>query len=122
MIETGIARQLDAVGRITLPKELRKSLGFKDRELLEIYTEDDKIILRKCERQKQDIFTGSEEDLIEYKGKLVSKESIRELSKLDGLIKSYIPLVFARSFPRLRASFFMYYVIWLHRRMIKKEM
>ena len=64
MIETGIARQLDAVGRITLPKELRKSLGFKDRELLEIYTEDDKIILRKCERQKQDIFTGSEEDLI----------------------------------------------------------
>ena len=34
MIETGIARQLDAVGRITLPKELRKSLGFKDRELL----------------------------------------------------------------------------------------
>lgn len=45
MIETGIARQLDAVGRITLPKELRKSLGFKDRELLEIYTEDDKIIL-----------------------------------------------------------------------------
>ena len=45
MIETGIARQLDAVGRITLPKELRKSLGFKDRELLEIYTEDDKILL-----------------------------------------------------------------------------
>ena len=91
MIETGIARQLDAVGRIPLPKELRKSLGFKDRELLEIYTEDDKImrfkiILRKCERQKQDIFTGSEEDLIEYKGKLVSKESIRELSKLAGLI------------------------------------
>ena len=40
MIETGIARQLDAVGRITLPKELRKSLGFKDRELLEIYTEN----------------------------------------------------------------------------------
>ena len=77
MIETGIARQLDAVGRITLPK---------DRVLLEIYTEDDKIILRKCERQKQDIFTGSEEDLIEYKGKLVSKESIRELSKLAGLI------------------------------------
>ena len=53
---------------------------------LDIYVEDDKIILRKCERQKQDIFTGSEEDLIEYKGKLVSKESIRELSKLAGLI------------------------------------
>ena len=84
MIETGIARQLDAVGRITLPKELRKSLGFKDRELLEIYTEDDKIILKKY--APTDIFTGDRDDLIEYKGKLVSKESIRELSKLAGLI------------------------------------
>ena len=85
MIETGIARQLDAVGRITLPKELRKSLGFKDRELLEIYTEDDKIILRKCERQKQDIFTGSEEDLIEYKGKLVSKETPVDILVTPGI-------------------------------------
>ena len=48
MTDTGIARQLDAVGRITLPKELRKSMNFSDREVLEIYTEDDKIILKKC--------------------------------------------------------------------------
>ena len=84
MIETGIARQLDAVGRITLPKELRKSLGFKDRELLEIYTEDDKIILKKY--APTDIFTGEREDLIEYHGKLVSKKSIEELAKKAGLI------------------------------------
>ena len=44
MINTGIARQLDSVGRITLPKELRKAFGFAEREVLEIYTEDDKII------------------------------------------------------------------------------
>ena len=65
---------------------IKKVFGIEERDSLEIYVEDDKIILRKCERQKQDIFTGSEEDLIEYKGKLVSKESIRELSKLAGLI------------------------------------
>lgn len=85
MTDTGIARQLDAVGRITLPKELRKSLNFSDREVLEIYTEDNKIILQKCQNPK-DIFTGSTEDLIEYQGKLVSRKSIRELSKLAGLI------------------------------------
>lgn len=85
MTDTGIARQLDAVGRITLPKELRKSLNFSDREVLEIYTEDDKIILKKCQNPT-DIFTGSTEDLIEYRGKLVSKKSIKELSKLAGLI------------------------------------
>ena len=86
MKNTGVVRRLDELGRITLPMELRKVFGIEERDFLEIYVEDDKIILRKCERQKQDIFTGSEEDLIEYKGKLVSKESIRELSKLAGLI------------------------------------
>lgn len=85
MTDTGIARQLDAVGRITLPKELRKSMNFADREILEIYTEEDKIILKKC-KEPADIFTGSTEDLVEYQGKLVSKESIRALSKLAGLI------------------------------------
>ena len=85
MTDTGIARQLDAVGRITLPKELRKSMNFSDREVLEIYTEDDKIILKKC-TESADIFTGSTKDLIEYKGKLVSRESILELSKLASLI------------------------------------
>ena len=84
MIETGIARQLDAVGRITLPKELRKSLGFKDRELLEIYTEDDKIILKKY--APTDIFTGDRDDLIEFHGKMVSKKSIEELAKKANLI------------------------------------
>lgn len=83
MTDTGIARQLDAVGRITLPKELRKSLNFSEREVLEIYTEGNKIILQKCQ-EPADIFTGSSKDLIEYHGKLVSKESIRELSKLAG--------------------------------------
>ena len=84
MIETGIARQLDAVGRITLPKELRKSLGFKDRELLEIYTEDDKIILKKY--APTDIFTGDRDDLIEFHAKMVSKKSIEELAKKANLI------------------------------------
>ena len=88
MIETGIARQLDAVGRITLPKELRKSLGFKDRELLEIYTEisaqKNAIMIKKHE--PVDVFTGSDKDLIEYEGKLVSVASIEALAKLAGLI------------------------------------
>lgn len=106
MIETGIARQLDAVGRITLPKELRKSLGFKDRELLEIYTEDDKIILRKCERQKQDIFTGSEEDLIEYKWKIVSKNQPANYQSLLVNLIIY-PFSVARSFPRLPGRLFL---------------
>lgn len=81
---TGIVRRLDELGRITIPIELRRSLGIGDREALEIYTESNKIILAKYE--PTDIFTGSDQDLIEYKDKLVSKESIKELAKLAGLI------------------------------------
>lgn len=85
MTNTGIARQLDKLGRITLPIELRKSLGFADRETLEIYTEDDKIILKKASAPV-DIFTGSTENLIEFEGKTISKDSIQKLAKLAGLI------------------------------------
>ena len=85
MTDTGIARQLDKLGRITLPMELRKSLGYEERETLEIYTEGDKIILKKCS-EPADIFTGSKKDLIEFEGKMVSKSTIKKLSKLAGLI------------------------------------
>ncbi len=84
MKNTGIVRRLDELGRITIPIELRRLLGVGDRDSLEIYTEDNKIVLAKYE--PADIFTGSEKDLIEYHGKLVSKKSIEELSKLAGLI------------------------------------
>ncbi len=85
MINTGIARQLDPVGRITLPKELRNAFGFAEREILEIYTEDDKIILKKC-TEPADIFTGSKKNLIEFEGKMVSKDSIKKMAKLAGIV------------------------------------
>ena len=52
---------------------------------MEIYTEDDKIILKKCS-EPADIFTGSTKDLIEFEGKLVSKDSVKKMAKLAGLI------------------------------------
>ncbi len=84
MKSTGIVRRLDNLGRITLPIELRRSLGIDDRDSIEIFTEDNKIILQKY--SPCDIFTGDDEDLIEYEGKMVSKKTIKALSKLAGLI------------------------------------
>lgn len=86
MKNTGIVRKLDELGRITLPIELRRNLGIDDRDPLEIYVQDDQIILQKYE--PSDIFTGEKEDLINYHGKRVSKATIAELAKLAGLIES----------------------------------
>jgi len=85
MKSTGIVRRLDELGRITIPIELRRTLDIEDRESLEIYVEDEKIILQKY--LPVDIFTGSRQNLIEYKGKKISKESIEEMARLAGLIK-----------------------------------
>lgn len=83
MKETGIVRRLDELGRITLPIELRRTLNITERDSLEISVENNKIILTKYE--PVDIFTGNKDNLIDYCGRKVSKESIIEMAKLAGL-------------------------------------
>lgn len=84
MKSTGIVRKLDALGRITLPIELRRTLNVSERDPLEIFVDNGKVILQKYE--PTDIFNGKKENLVEYHGKRVSKESIIELAKIVGLI------------------------------------
>ena len=80
MKSTGIVRRLDELGRITLPIELRRNFDVNERDPLEIFVDDDKIILKKY--NPADIFTGEDmDDLIDYKGKKVSRKSIIELAK-----------------------------------------
>jgi looped-hinge helix DNA binding domain, AbrB family len=83
MRDTGVVRRLDELGRITIPMELRKVFNIKDRDSLQIYVENGKIVLEKYE--PTDIFTGESDELIEYKGKKVAKATIIELAKLAGL-------------------------------------
>lgn len=83
MKSTGIVRKLDELGRITLPIELRRSLNVNERDSLEIFVDEDRIILKKY--NPSDIFTGEMDDLVEFHGKKVSKASIIELAKLAEL-------------------------------------
>ena len=47
MKSTGVVRKIDDLGRIVIPKEIRKSLGIRDGENLEIVVEDNNIKLSK---------------------------------------------------------------------------
>ncbi len=47
MKSTGVIRRIDELGRIVIPKEIRRHLGIRDGESLEIFTEEDRIILKK---------------------------------------------------------------------------
>lgn len=83
MKSTGIVRKVDELGRVVLPIELRRNLNIQEKDSLEIFVDDEKIILKKYE--PADIFNGSMDDLIDYKGKKVSKNTILELAKIAGI-------------------------------------
>ncbi len=47
METTGVVRRIDELGRIVIPKEIRRSLGIKDGASLEIYVDRDVVALKK---------------------------------------------------------------------------
>ena len=67
MKSTGIIRKVDDLGRIVLPIELRRTLGIEERDPLEIFVQEDLIVLRKSSLVC--IFCGSDEDVDDYMNK-----------------------------------------------------
>ena len=61
MKSTGITRRIDDLGRIVIPKEIRKNLKIKENEVLEIFINNDEIILKKFSP-----FNDSEKILSDY--------------------------------------------------------
>ena len=77
MKSTGIVRKLDELGRIVLPIELRRTFDLSVKDPIEIYTDDDMIILKKFQRTC--VFCNSAENVVEYKGRTVCTECLNEL-------------------------------------------
>ena len=50
MKNTGVIRKIDELGRIVIPKEIRKNLNIRNGEDVQIYIEEDKIILKKYQK------------------------------------------------------------------------
>ena len=78
MKSTGIIRKVDDLGRIVLPIELRRMLDIEERDELEIYMENERIILQKYEPSC--IFCGSSRDLVSYRGRNVCQDWIRQMT------------------------------------------
>lgn len=80
MKSTGIVRNIDELGRVVVPKELRKKLGIANTDPVEIYVEGEKIILTKYHPACH--FCGSVDNVVEFKDKIVCKTCINELSNI----------------------------------------
>jgi transcriptional pleiotropic regulator of transition state genes len=74
---TGIIRRVDDMGRVVIPKELRKALNFNCEDSIEIYVKDDKIVLQKY--KPGCLFCDNINDTIIYMGKHICKECLKEM-------------------------------------------
>jgi len=72
MKASGIVRKVDPLGRIVIPKEIRKVMSINEGDPLEIVKEDNQILLRKYSRGC--IFCGGDKSITEFKGMLVCEE------------------------------------------------
>lgn len=78
---TGVMRKVDQLGRVVIPKELRTVLDIEDnKDLLEIYVEGDKIILKKFTAGCS--FCGKEAKLTIFKDKTICTDCINELKSM----------------------------------------
>mgnify|MGYP003795187595 CR=1 FL=1 len=71
MKSTGIVRQVDPLGRIVIPAEIRKTHGIKPQDDLEIFVDADKIILKK--HITSCLFCGSTDNIVSYRGAMFCK-------------------------------------------------
>ena len=76
---TGVVRNIDELGRLVVPKEMRTTLGIDYSDPVEISIEEDKIVIRK--HAPYCIFCQSTEGLSEFKGKKICKECLSEMTK-----------------------------------------
>ena len=77
MRATGIVRKVDELGRIVLPIELRRTMGIKVKDPVEIFVEGDQIILAKHETGC--LFCGETENVLTFKNKTLCRKCISEL-------------------------------------------
>jgi len=80
MKSTGIVRDVDCLGRVVLPKELRDTMNISQKDPLEIYVEGDNIILRKYEPAC--LFCGNAGETVTYKDRKICKDCLHELKEL----------------------------------------
>ncbi|MCL6627353.1 MAG: AbrB/MazE/SpoVT family DNA-binding domain-containing protein [Alicyclobacillus shizuokensis] len=81
MKTTGIVRKVDQLGRIAIPAELRRTFGIEIKDPLAIYTDRDRIILKRYEPAC--IFCGNLDESIEsFHGRMICRECREELQQL----------------------------------------
>ncbi len=81
MKATGMSRHVDELGRVVIPKELRRTLGIEIKDPIAIFVDGEKIILRKY--RSGCLFCGEiKEDTRHFHSEEVCSSCIGELAEI----------------------------------------
>ena len=77
MKSTGVVRRIDNLGRVVLPVELRRTFDLKREDAVEIFIDNEYILLKKYEPAC--IFCGNADNVTMFGGKLICHDCIAKL-------------------------------------------
>lgn len=122
MKTTGVVRRIDELGRIVIPKEIRKTLRIKEGENLEIYVENENIILKKYSAMnnlndfaqeltdsiysllKKEVFITDTDSIIALSGNLKKKYLGKQISTMIEEYMNHRDSVFEKNTIKLRIT------------------
>lgn len=81
MKSTGMVRPIDELGRIVLPKEIRRSFDLSPKDSVEIFTDGDRIILQKY--APACIFCGNADEVVYFNGKRICPECLAKIKNMQ---------------------------------------
>ena len=79
MKATGMVRRVDELGRIVLPAEIRQSMDIQVKDAVEIFTDENRIILQKY--HPGCIFCKNVDNVVYFQDKRICAECLEKLKK-----------------------------------------
>lgn len=82
MKATGIVRKVDELGRIVLPMELRRTLNINIKDPLEIFVDENSIVLKKYGKTCKFCGNNEQEQLKKFGDTYICSDCIEKIKKL----------------------------------------
>ena len=93
MRATGIVRRIDDLGRVVIPKEIRRMLRIKEGDPLELFTDGNSLVLQKHIVNYSEELNSFIEELDDYIGDDFPYEKkveiLKSLKEVEKLLKGY---------------------------------
>ena len=85
MKATGIVRRIDDLGRVVIPKAVRRTIGIQEGDPLEIFLENDAVVFQKYYPNRLDglasAIRSAADDYDDYEGDKATSDRLREIAK-----------------------------------------